>query len=128
MAGKSSLSELKYTSKAVIKQTFALSSIFSIFSYNSKPFIFGILTSISSRSYKLALKFDNASSGSLNVSTIKICFSYSSSPFFTDNVTSGSSSTNRILYCGLIELAIEVLYCCGHMNYTYGWNFANNVV
>jgi hypothetical protein len=65
--------------------------------------------SISNRSWDPALKFDNASSGSLNASTAKMSFLSCSRPFFIDRVRSASSSTSRILYWGLLLLEVAVV-------------------
>src|ERR687891_498163 len=81
---------------AVNKQTLTLLSIFFICSYNSKPFISGILISRIRRSYFLLLlssKEDSANRGSINVSTSN---PPSSKPIVNIEALSGSSSTTKI--------------------------------
>ena len=93
--GNRFLNSSKYSSKAVIKHTLTLTSISLILSYNSKPFIRGILISSNNRSYTPALWADNDFMGSLNISTINPAHSR---PILKHHAMSSSSSTIRIHY------------------------------
>src|ERR687887_164756 len=88
-----------------MKHASILLSISFIFLYNSNPFILGILISNNARPYEFGLKLDNASKGSLYVSTSNplICKIMSKL-----EVISGSSSTIKI-FLGLLEMLLLLL-------------------
>ncbi len=68
--------------------------------HNSKPFIFGIITSSMTRAYIFGLKLLRASTGSLNVSTVNPACSKA---IFSISVISGSSSTYKSFFFLLLD-------------------------
>src|SRR5215203_2773873 len=112
-AGISAFNSSLLISKAVIKQTLIPLSNFRISLYRSKPFIFGILISMSAKAYNPCLKDDKARGESLKAFTTN---PLSSNTKRKVKVISGSSSTNKIL---LLLLLLLTLFTIGLPHLAY---------